>query len=747
MRVVSFALAITFTQSAHAQTVVADGATLTGVTADAAGHVTIDIAEPDRGGVSLNSFLTFNVGPQGLDFDNRVAAARTIVSEVTGSGATQIAGAVEVLGQRAHLIIANPNGITVDGGRFINTGGVALAAGDLSLRSFAIAPGRTQTNAIVSVSDGRIEVGPGGLTGAMDALYVLARQIRVSGAVTNENASPFAEVNLVAGQFSAEFDSAQIPRNDLSGWANIRTSGSPASTGFLIDIERQGNLRASQINIRVTDQGAGVRFASEGLASRGEFTLSADGRIDLSGAIVRAAAGANIQAGGDVRLTGEGRSGQVLAGSGNVEITSQRGNILVEDTRLAALSGSDIALNAAHRIDIRSTRSTQDAGLFAEGDFVAQSGADFVFDSSLASIGGNARIAAQNATFESNAVRGGFFTDGSLSVLSRGTIEVAGARIDAAQVDFESAGAVTIRSLDETRRGVVFAFERDLSIRSASNLLVENARLVSNRSVNVAAGGDIRVQLFDRTGSAQPVTTSQSHSGSPEWWTLWTRGRETRSINLQFRAAPQDWQDATITAAQSINFEAGGLFRLIGGDLNANTGDVVIDASGIAIEGYVHGSASYTRECLIVCSSRGSSSVGVSGGRLNAAGDVRLAADTRVLNLGGTITGLSGVEIRAPDIIFESYLLPNVVQRRGGLSNFWSGPHAYMFWTSQFGGVFTRDGTIGLFSDRPVEFRGLVAPEGMVAPAGVQVTAPVTISPVRGQNIGLFSDADWLFGD
>ena len=717
------------------------------MTTDGAGLVTIDIAEPDRSGVSLNSFLTFNVGAQGLDFDNRAAAARTIVSEVTGSGATRIAGAVEVLGQRAHLIIANPNGITVDGGRFINTGGVALAAGELSLRSFATAPGRTQTNAIVSVSDGRIEVGPGGLTGAMDALYLLARQIGVSGAITNENTSPFAQVNLTAGQFSAEFDSAQIPRNDLSGWADIRAVDEAVSEGFLIDIERQGNLSASQINVRVTDQGAGVRFASDGLASRGEFTLSADGRIDLSGAIVRAAAGVSIQAGADVRMTGEGRSGEILAGSGNVDIVSRTGSIVVEDTRLAALSGSDILLTAAGRIEVRSTGSHQNAGLIAEGDLVSQSGGDFVFDSALASIGGDARIEAQNAAFESQAARGGFFADGALSVVSRGTLNVDGARIDAAVVNFDSAGSVHIRSIDEARRGVVFSFERDLSITTASDLRVENARLISNGSVNAAAGGDIRVLLFDAAGSAQPVTTQQSHTGAPEWWTLWTRGRVSRSVNLQFGAAPDDWQDATITAAQSINLDAGGLFRMIGGDLNANTGDVVIDAADIAIEGYVHGSASYARDCLIVCSSRGSSNVGVTGGRLNAAGQVRLTADARVLNLGGTITGLDGVDIRAPEIIFESYLLPDVVQRRAGLTNFWSGPHAYMFWTSRFGGAFTRDGAIGLFSERPVEFRGVTPPEGLIAPAGTMVTNPVTISPVRGQNIGLFSDADWLFGD
>ena len=49
--------------------------------------------------------------------------ARAIISDVKGSERSLIEGPIEVLGQRAHSIIVNQIGITVDGERFINTGG------------------------------------------------------------------------------------------------------------------------------------------------------------------------------------------------------------------------------------------------------------------------------------------------------------------------------------------------------------------------------------------------------------------------------------------------------------------------------------------------------------------------------------------------------------------------------------------------------------------------------------------------
>lgn len=79
------------------------------------------------GGVSHNTYSHFNVGNAGVDLNNVGVNARTIVNQVTSTDPSVIAGQLAVLGSRANVVLANPNGITIDGGSFVNTGHVALS--------------------------------------------------------------------------------------------------------------------------------------------------------------------------------------------------------------------------------------------------------------------------------------------------------------------------------------------------------------------------------------------------------------------------------------------------------------------------------------------------------------------------------------------------------------------------------------------------------------------------------------------
>lgn len=56
-------------------------------------------------------------------------AAKVIVNEVTSARPTAMNGFLEVGGNRASVVIANPNGITVNGGGFINTSRAVLTTG------------------------------------------------------------------------------------------------------------------------------------------------------------------------------------------------------------------------------------------------------------------------------------------------------------------------------------------------------------------------------------------------------------------------------------------------------------------------------------------------------------------------------------------------------------------------------------------------------------------------------------------
>ena len=107
----------------------------------------INIAPPGTGGVSDNSFNQFNVGAGGVVLNNGISDSQTqlagqiaanplldgrpasvILNRVAGS-TSMLRGPLEVAGQRANVIVANPNGITCDGCGFFNVNRATLTTG------------------------------------------------------------------------------------------------------------------------------------------------------------------------------------------------------------------------------------------------------------------------------------------------------------------------------------------------------------------------------------------------------------------------------------------------------------------------------------------------------------------------------------------------------------------------------------------------------------------------------------------
>jgi filamentous hemagglutinin family protein len=178
--------------SAHAVGVVADSGTATSVSTAANGHQTVSIA-PAVGGVSHNTYSHFNVGSAGVDLNNVGINARTIVNQVTSTDPSVISGQLAVLGSRANVVLANPNGITLNGGSFVNTGHVALSTGQVSFND-VLTGSVLQRNVVLDTTTGTIVVGPQGLSSALVALDLIAKSILVNGPLTNTFTSPTARL-------------------------------------------------------------------------------------------------------------------------------------------------------------------------------------------------------------------------------------------------------------------------------------------------------------------------------------------------------------------------------------------------------------------------------------------------------------------------------------------------------------------------------------------------------------------------
>ena len=247
----------------------------------------VDIAAPNAAGLSHNKAGSFNVGKEGLVFNNNAGkapvdtalagkvnvnanlagnAAKTILQEVTGTGATSLNGFMEIAGSKANLIIANPNGINVNGAGFINVDRAVLTTGRPNINTDGTLNGFT-------VEKGKINVAGAGIMPVLDEAtgqykYAPASKLDIYAYAADINAEIWAqdEINVIAGK-------NQIDANGNPA-APLHSEGS----GVNLDIGALGGMYAGKISLVGTNQGLGMKIGGN-LAAQKNLSITNNGKI------------------------------------------------------------------------------------------------------------------------------------------------------------------------------------------------------------------------------------------------------------------------------------------------------------------------------------------------------------------------------------------------------------------------------------------------------------------------------------
>ena len=738
-----------------AQSVVPDGTTATTVSTDAGGTVTVDIAPADANAVSLNRYSDFSVGLPGVNLDNVGVAAETIVNEVTSGNSSLIEGPVTVLGPVADVIIANPNGITVNGGSFHNTNNLALATGSTGLD----ASGRVTSQ----IRGGTISVGAGGLSGTMKELDLIAKTIQLSGAVTHNIIDADAKTNLVAGDSDVVFDPDR-PFPNILPWASATSAGGVAPGAVSVDITRPSSLNSGSIRVTVTDAGAGVNMAGTAFASVGEFRLSADGKLDTEGAEITAAQAVDITA-GEVSLGSDTRQTKLLSQQSGVIIETTSGDIdlgdssiegqIIASSNLASAGGITLISNGAirHRLGADGytpalTTSEDGIALFAQGDVelegvTVSSGDNVVITTTEGIFLDQTVIDAEGdisflANLDAKVLSSQIYATNDVSVtaarieLNRNDAatentrpeiiaESGGVTIETTSGDFynsgglvegqslavgdpRSMGAVTIlsaadiinESVDVDHFGVLFADQGTLYLESIGSIFNDNGRLFSNSDIRISSAHDFTNQT-GFTGTVDELEVIK-RSGDRSIETLWLKESLKIDVLGDFGDPRIDNELALVLAIGDVEIAAENISN-IAGDISGS--NVTLDAvDTFTNEARLAGSVEFKQRCFFFCTTSGHSDVVSTGGSINAAQDLLVTAGVQIHNQAGSLIGSQNATFIAPSITSEPLQIPLFIQRPSGLTGFFMGRRGWLGSTfdtglfGAFGGDLTFDGDV-----------------------------------------------------
>ncbi|WP_338483190.1 filamentous hemagglutinin N-terminal domain-containing protein [Pseudomonas trivialis] len=479
----------------------------------------VNIAAPNANGLSHNQFQDYNVAANGVILNNATdrtqatqlgglivgnpnfkgSAANVILNEVNGAGPSQLRGYTEVAGQSAHVIVANPYGISCNGCGFINTPQVTLTTGKAVIDNGQVS--RYQ------VDQGSVAIEGAGLNATnVDQFEIITRAATLNAQIQAK------KLTLVTG------------RNDVDARtlkATARAADGSAAPDLAIDSSALGGMYVGAVKLIGTEAGVGVRLS-------GDMVAGGDIQIDAAGNVVMGTTTAGTAVA--VKAVSVEAKGAVYAGT-DLSINTQ--GALTNQHTLAAKDS--ITLDAGGRL---SNNGIVEAGVNADNSRNAQ---------------GDVRLTAQAVNNSGKTViasRDLSVNTGEL-VNQGGTLSAQrGAQLTATQIDNQHQGRIL--SADSLGINAAQLTNSQSGLVSSTGTLSANIGQLINRNGELSSQAQVTLQLDTLDNVAGLVSAGQSLNLNATGLIDNQSGRLTARQSTQLTAGNLDNRNGKLVATDLV---------------------------------------------------------------------------------------------------------------------------------------------------------------------------------------------------
>jgi filamentous hemagglutinin len=467
----------------------------------------VNINRPSGAGVSMNTYSQFDVNQKGAILNNSPTIvgtqlagqingnpnyapnqfAKVIVNQVNSANPSQLNGFVEVAGQRATVVLANPSGISVNGGGFINTSRAVLTTGVPLLDANGALTG-------YNVTGGNITVQGAGFNAAnVDQVDLIARAVQVNAAIYANS------LNVIAG--------ANNVNHDTLAATPIAGDGVPSPVS--IDVSQLGGMYAGKILLASNEYGVGVSNAGVIAAQAGDFTLNANGRVMLTG---KTTASGNIVVNSNTGIANSGTTYAQGALSANTAGDLTNTGTLVAQGALNAGAGavnstgalasgvnSDGVANQAANLTVVSSGALTATGRNIAGGDATLSGASVNLAGSQTAANGNLALVANAGDLN--------LTGATTSAQGVVNAQAAGALVN--DHGALTGGAVALNAGRISNQGGNVSAQGALNASSASDLSNQGGTFVSQGAMQVRGAA-----IYNTQGTMQSAAGFSLSGGS-----------------------------------------------------------------------------------------------------------------------------------------------------------------------------------------------------------------------------------------